>query len=42
MAAQVAILKFWYHSGCWLIAADSLNASVADMRFVKPIDEAIN
>ena len=39
--SQVAILNFGTTLAAALTAADSLNASVADMRFVKPIDEAL-
>jgi len=39
--AQVAILNFGTRLADALTVADSLNASVADMRFVKPIDEEL-
>ena len=39
--SQVAILNFGTTLAAALTAADSLNASVADMRFVKPIDEQL-
>jgi len=39
--SQVAILNFGTTLAAALSAADSLNASVADMRFVKPIDEQL-
>ncbi|MGB2260024.1 MAG: 1-deoxy-D-xylulose-5-phosphate synthase [Porticoccaceae bacterium] len=39
--AQVAILNFGTTLASAMEAADQLNASVADMRFVKPIDEAL-
>jgi 1-deoxy-D-xylulose-5-phosphate synthase len=39
--AEVAILNFGTTLAAVLIAAESLNASVADMRFVKPIDEEL-
>ena len=38
---QVAILNFGTRLTTALEVADSLNASVADMRFVKPIDEEL-
>jgi 1-deoxy-D-xylulose-5-phosphate synthase len=39
--AQVAILNFGTTLACAMEAAEQLNAAVADMRFVKPIDEAL-
>jgi len=39
--ARVAILNFGTLLGSALEAADSLNATVADMRFVKPLDESL-
>jgi len=39
--AQVAILNFGTTLASAIEAAEHLNASVADMRFVKPIDEAL-
>ena len=39
--AQVAILNFGTTLASAMEAAELLNASVADMRFVKPIDEAL-
>jgi len=39
--AQVAILNFGTTLASAMEAAEHLNASVADMRFVKPIDEAL-
>lgn len=39
--ARVAILNFGTLLGSALKAADSLNATVADMRFVKPLDESL-
>ncbi len=38
---QIAILNFGTTLTTAMSVADSLNASVADMRFVKPIDEAL-
>ncbi|MFV8449507.1 1-deoxy-D-xylulose-5-phosphate synthase [Vibrio campbellii] len=38
---KVAILSFGTFLGNALEAAESLNATVADMRFVKPLDEAL-
>lgn len=38
---RVAILNFGTLLGSALEAADSLNATVADMRFVKPLDESL-
>jgi 1-deoxy-D-xylulose-5-phosphate synthase len=38
---KVAILSFGTFLDNALIAADNLNATVADMRFVKPLDEAL-
>jgi len=38
---RVAILNFGTLLGSALKAADSLNATVADMRFVKPLDESL-
>ncbi len=38
---QVAILNFGTSLGAALQAADKLNASVCDMRFVKPLDTAL-
>jgi 1-deoxy-D-xylulose-5-phosphate synthase len=39
--AQVAILNFGTTLATALTVADSLNATVADMRFVKPLDEEL-
>ena len=39
--AQVAILNFGTTLASAMEAAEHLNASIADMRFVKPIDEAL-
>ncbi len=39
--AGVAILNFGTLLPAALVAADSLNATVADMRFVKPLDETL-
>lgn len=38
---KVAILSFGTFLDSALVAADNLNATVADMRFVKPLDEAL-
>ncbi len=38
---KVAILSFGTFLGNALEAAENLNATVADMRFVKPLDEAL-
>ncbi|MDO8267564.1 MAG: 1-deoxy-D-xylulose-5-phosphate synthase [Moraxellaceae bacterium] len=39
--AKIAILSFGSMLAAALKAADALNATVADMRFVKPLDEAL-